>query len=359
MTIELSQEGFRRASTYEERVREAALLFGKGRNPSNFRHQAILQEAFTTDDFPVLLGAAFQTEAMDSQKDAVREYEAFTFSTTVSDFRPKRLVDLFGKTYFEDVNEGEEYKGDTLDETDVEIQVGKTGRAYGLTWELQLSRDFSDLANFPRLLGNGAINTENRKIFSLMVGATGLNAAFFGTVDDAVLSAESLQAAIEGLAQRLNHRDELVDVSNVVLVVPPALQFRAQQILNAQEIEIQNTDGAVVTRTKQANPFRGLVTLQVSREFALLNGTANASTSWAVLPGRSTDNPAVVKASLVGHEGVDIRVKRDQGERVGGGAIAPSEGSFKDDTIWFRGRHVVGASQGFAEVAYGSTGAGA
>lgn len=360
VSIDLAKEGFRRADTHEEKVYEAARLFGQGRNPSNLHAQVLLQEAFTTDDFPKLLAAAFQRDAMTGHKDAVKEYEPFTFKTTVSDFRPKKLVDLFGQTYFDDVNEGEEYKGDTLDETDVEVQVGKTGRSYGLTWELQLSRDFSDLANFPKLLANGAVNTENRKIYSLMVGLTGLLPAFFGSVDTAVLNADNLQKAIEGLSVKLNHRDELVDVSTVVLVVPPALQFRAKQILEAQEIELQTDEGSgIISKVRQANPFRGLVQLQVSREFAILNGSANAGTSWAVLPGKSTSNPAVVHSSLVGHEGVDIRAKRDQGERVGGGQLGINEGSFNDDTIWFRGRHVLGASQGFTNVAYGSNGSAA
>ena len=355
----LAKEGFRAASTEAERIHEAAKLFGAGRSASNFSAQNRLLEAFTTDDFPVLLGAAFEKEAMQAQKDAVREFEAFTFSTNVTDFRPKKMVDLFGKTYFDDVNEGEEYKGDKLAETSVEIKTGKTGRVYGLTFETMLTRDFSELSDFPRLLGNGAVNTENKKVFEQIVGPTGFNEDLFGSPGTGALNAENLQAAIEGLALGTNHRGELVDVSSIVLLVGPGLQFRAQQILNAQEIEIQSTNGNRVQKTRVPNPFRGLITLQVSREFGSRNGADYANTAWALLPHRSTDNPALVKTGLMGHEAVDIRVERNQGERVGGGAVAVSEGSFKDDTIWYRGRHFVGASIGFTVAAYASTGAAA
>lgn len=352
----LAKEGFRAAPTEQERILEAAKLFGAGRSASNFDAQSRLLEAFTTDDFPVLLGAAFEKEAMKAQKDAVKEFEPFAFVTQLTDFRPKKMVDLFGKTYFDDVNEGEEYKGDTLAETSVEVKTGKTGRNYGLTFETMLTRDFSELADFPRLLGNGAVNTENKKVFELLVGATGLSEDFFGTVDTKPLTAENLQAAIEALAVKVNHRDELVDISSIVLLVAPAQQFRANQILNAQEIEIQTTTGNRVQKTRVPNPFRGLITLQVSREFGTRNGLASSGSSWALLPHRTTDNPAVVKSGLLGHETVDIRVQRDQGERVGGGAVAIAEGSFKDDTIWYRGRHFVGASKGFNMAVYASDG---
>lgn len=356
----LAKEGFRAAPTEEERVFEAAKLFGEGRNPARLERQNTLMEAFTTDDFPVLLGAAFEKEAMQAQKDAVSEIDLFAYEKNLSDFRPKKLIDLFGNTYFDDVNEGEEYKGDKLAETSVEISTGKTGRNYGLTWELMLSRDFSELADFPKLLGNGAVNTTNKKVFELLVGTSGLNADFWGTTGTEALTADSLQAALEALAIKENHRGELVDISGMVLLVGPALQFKAQQILNAQEIEISSTNGNRVQKTRIPNPFKGFITLQVSREFVSRNGdTANRNKSWALLPTKTSDNPAVVKTGLIGHENVDIRVKRDQGERVGGGAVGINEGSFNDDTIWFRGRHITGAAKGFTMAVYASTGAAA
>ncbi|EMQ98350.1 phage major capsid protein [Paeniglutamicibacter gangotriensis] len=357
MATTLATEGFRAAPTLDERVYEAALLFGEGRNPSNFSRQNTLMEALTTDDFPKLLGAAFEKEAMTAQKDAVKEYELFALPKNLSDFRPKKLVDLFGNEYFEDVKEGEEYKGGKLAETDVEIRTGKTGKFFNLTWELQLSRDFSDLADFPKVLGNAAVNTENKKVYEVLVGKAGLNTSFFGSVDNKPLTSENLIAAIQALSVKENHRKELVDISTLVLVVGPGLAIQANSILNAEKIVRKVTDGGATTETTESNPFRGQIQLQVSREFVNQNGAATKNTSWALLPGKNTSNPAVVKTGLIGHEAVDIRVKRDQGERVGGGAVAVNEGSIQDDTIHFRGRHVTGAAKGFTEAAYGSKGA--
>lgn len=356
MTIELAREGFRAAPTYDERVFEAAKLFGEGRNPSNFSRQNTLMEALSTSDFPILLGASLEKEAMAAQKSAVKEYELFAFQKNLSDFRPKKMVDLFGNECFEDVKEGEEYKGGKLAETSVEIKTGKTGKSFGLTWELMLSRDFSDLADFPKVLGNAAVNTENKKVFELIAGSAGLKTGFFGTVDSKPLTSENLIAAVESLALKENHRKELVDISTLVLIVGPGLQMRAQQILNAEKIVRKVVDGGTTTETEESNPFRGLIQLQVSREFVNQNGATSKNTAWALLPGKNTSNPAVVKTGLIGHENVDIRVKRDQGERATGGAVPVNEGSFNDDTIWYRGRHVTGAAKGFTSAVYGSNG---
>lgn len=348
----LVNEGFRKATSFDERVFEAARLFREGQNAQNFGRQAVLLEAFTTSDFPLLLGNAFEREAIQTQRDAEPETTTFTYETTVPDFRPKKLVDLFGNEIFEDVAEGEEFKGGTLDETEIEVKAGTTGKVFGLTRKLMLSRDFSDLANFPRVLGNAAVNTENQKIFSVFVNESGFRSDFFGTVDTKVLNADNLDAAINALSLQEDHRGDLVDTSNMILLVPPSLRTQAERIVNSVEVEL--TEGTKKYRV--LNPFRGLVTVVVSRRMASIDKSANRGTSWALLPAKDSATPAVVKANLIGNETVDIRVKRDQGERVGGGAIPIEQGSFNDDTIWFRGRHDIGAAKGFTYAVYASNG---
>lgn len=352
----LATEGFRIAPTVKGRVLEAAKLFNEGMGGSNHA-QYRLQEALSTSDFPIMLGKAFQVEAIQAQKDAIKEFEDFAYETKVDDFRPKKLIDLFGSEIFEDVAEGEEYKGGKLDETELEVSVGKTGRNFGLTWELRKNRQFTDLANFPKVLGNAAINTENKKVFELLVDAAGFKTSFFTSVDNKPLTPDNLQAALQLLALNEDHRGDLVDLTNMVLLVGPALQFEANRIIGAAELEIQVTDGTKVTKTRVQNPFKGLVKVVVSRRMTTIDKSATRASSWALLPNKASATPSVIKASLVGEETVDIRVKRDQGDRIGGGAVSIEDGSFKDDTIWFRGRHIVGAAKGFDYAVYASKGA--
>lgn len=352
----LVNEGFRKAPTHQERVFEAAQLFAKGKSGADYFKQATLLEAFSTSDFPVLLGQAFSKQAVQTQKDAVKEFEPLLFDITVDDFNRHKLVDLWSGDAFETVKQGEEYKQGDLSETELDHGAAKHGKSYGLTWELRRSRQFSALANFPRFLANGSVKGQNNKVVDLLIKDNGWNTALFGDVKTVKFSPEALDAAIKELAVRENHRGELVDVSDLVLVHGPALRTEVNRVLLAAEIELAVTDGNKVTKTRQTNPFRNVVTPLESRTVGQRLG-AGQTTAWALVQGKTSDLPSIIRTLLSGEETVDIRVERNQGERVGGGQLSVEDGSFRDDTIWFRGRDVYGIDPGFTPGVWASAGA--
>lgn len=351
----LAKEGFRAAPTRAEREFEAAKLFKEGKSGADHFKQATLLEAFGTDDFPILLGDAFSKQAVKAQKEAVKEFEPILTDVTVDDFNEHKLIDLWGNDAFETVLPGEEYKGGTLNESDLTHKNGKHGKSYGLTWELRRSRQFSALANFPKLLGNGSIKGQNNAVAALLTQANSWNTSYFGTVGTAALTPENLDAAIKALATTEDHRGDLVDVSQLVLVYGPASRTQANRILKAVELEMQVTDGTKVTKTRIANPFQNVVTPLESRTIGKLLG--NKPNGWALIQGKGSDLPSIIRTLLSGEESVDIRVKKDQGVRPGGGDVGVDEGSFNDDTIWFRGRDVYGIDKGFTTGVYASNGA--
>ncbi|RII41881.1 hypothetical protein DWB68_10160 [Galactobacter valiniphilus] len=355
--MNFDKHGFRAAPSHQEKVHEAAKFFNAGRTGSPIQ-QAELQEAFSTPDFPKLLGDAFTKKAIVAQKAAVNEFDPILAHTTVPDFQRHKLVDLWGADEFERVREGEEYKGGSLNETDLDHGTAKWGKSYGLTFELRLRRLFSDLANFPTLLGNGAVKAKNTAAASALVTAAGAwDPALFGAVQSTALDADGLDAAINALAIREDHRGDLVDTSNLVLVVGPGLQTQAARLLNVDRLVIKQTVGNKETRTEVPNPFKGLVTLLVSRSVGKRLG-ANQSKAWALVQGKGSTLPSLIDTGLEGHDGnVDIRVKNDQGTNVGGGAISADQGSFNDDTIWYRGRTFFGIDKGFGTGVYASNGA--
>lgn len=351
----LATEGFRAAPSRDERVYEAAKLFAEGKSGADYFKQATLLEAFSTDDFPVLLGDAFAKQAVKAQQDAVKEFEPILTDVTVDDFNEHKLVDMWGNDAFETVLQGEEYKGGILSETELTHKAAKHGKSYGLTWELRRSRQFSALANFPKLLGNGSIKGQNNSVGALLTQTNGWDTGFFGSVATTAFTPENLDAALKALATTEDHRGDLVDTSNLVLVYGPALRSEVNRVLNAVELELQVTDGTKVTKTRIANPFANVVTPLESRTVGKLLGTK--PNGWALIQGKGSDLPSIIRTLLSGEETVDIRVKRDQGARVGGGDLSPEEGSFNDDTIWFRGRDVYGIDKGFTTGVYASNGA--
>lgn len=348
-------KGWRKAPTRDERVYEAAKFFGQGRSGGPLA-QAEVAEAFATTDFPILLGAAFTKKAVAAQKAEVDEFEPVLTHTTAPDFERHKLVDLWGGDEFERVREGGEYKGGKLKETQLDHGTAKYGKTYGLTFELRLRRLFSDLANFPNLLGAGATKAKNSAVATLLVKTSAWDPNFFGTVADVPLTPENLDAALKELAIREDHRGDLVDTTNLVLMVGPALQSEANRILNADKIVMEVTAGSKVTKTEISNPFRGVVSLLVSRRLGK-ELAANQGKAWALVQGKGSTLPSIIDTGLEGHDGnVDIRVKRDQGESVSGGQVPVEEGSFNDDTIWYRGRNFFGIDKGFTTGVYASNG---
>lgn len=353
----LESHGFRTATSRQRRVAEAAKVFADGVAGRSHTARAVLTEAFTTSDFPALLGQAFEVEARASFRQVTDETTLIASPQTMTDFRPKKLVDLFSDTYFEQVNEGEEYKSENpFTRTEVELTIDKYGRTFGLTWERLRNGDFAELADFPGLLGRGAANTRNKVVFQQMVDGGGLNSSFFSQTSTDALGYQSLKAAKEYLATVENQHGDPLDVSQTVLVVPPALEETAVGLTSARSVNRTFDDGnGNLTEIEQSNPLAGLQ-VQVSREFAKQLGSSVRSSAWALVPGARTENPTLVRTQLAGHPEVDIRVKRDAGDRVGGGAVPYEDGSFDDDTVWYRGRSVTGSAPAFNQGAYGSTG---
>lgn len=353
--FDVAKEGFRRATTREEKVFEAAKLFGEGKSGKDIFAQARLVEAFSTSDFPILLADAFAKKAVAAQQAAEKEFEPLLVDVTVDTFDRRKLVDLWSNDAFETVKEGAEYKGGTMSETELDHGAAKHGKSYGLTWELRRSRNFSALANFPTMLGNGSVRGQNNAVVDLLTDGGDWNEAFFGTLNTQKFTPENLDAALKELAQREDHRGDLVDTSQLVLVFGPALRSEVNRVLKAVELEMQVTSGGKVTKTRVLNPFSNVVTPLESRAIGKALGTGQ-TTGWALVQGKGSTLPSIIRTLLSGEETVDIRVKRDQGSSVGGGDLSIEDGSFNDDTIWFRGRDVYGIDPGFTTGVWASDG---
>lgn len=342
----IAQEGYRIAPGVQARVLEAAKLFNEGARGKSAAAEYRLKEAFSTSDFPVLLGKAFDVEVQSTYATITPEWNTIARETRLRDFRPKKLIELNAdQDTFEDVLEGEEYKGASLKESEYEIGIGKTGRSYGLTFELRKNNDYSELMDFPGRLATAARNTEDAKVFAALVTKSGPNTAFFKAAngnapDTKPLNRENLQAAIKTIWARKNKEGVPFRAlgTQFLLVVSPQLQFEAEMALTPTIPDPQGGVNPIV------NPLYGKIRVQVSERIGMIDTSATAATTWYILPAPNSANPALFKATMLGEEQPDIRVKRDQGERVGGGQVGIDEGSFADDTIWYRGRHITGGA---------------
>lgn len=342
MNIEeiLASEAFRTAPHLTNRILESVKLFRAGCDGIDAFAVARMREAMSTSDFPQLLGAGFQVTARDTYEETVPEWQAIAPVRRVNDFRPAKDIDLFGgRQSFDEVPEGTEYKGRSIGEDSFEFSVLKYGNTFGLTWEMRKNNQYHQLLDFPGRLGSAARATEDEQVFKQFIAAAGPLASFFGTVGTAALSHAALVAAYKAVVAKKDKDNKLIRLGGkpLNLVVPAQLAMEAEEFVN--EDKIPNGSGAT-----KANPLKGKFNIVVSETVADINST-NGDTAWYVLPAKESKYAAVAKVTMAGEETLDIRVRRDQGERPGGGAVGLEDGSYKDDTIDFRGRLVTGGAK--------------
>lgn len=337
-----------------KRVGEAFSLFERAMN-GDLRAKADVRESLTTSDFPILLGQGYQRKLLAQYQAIDPVWSQYSLPATVPNFKKQRLVDILGgRRGLSRVAEATEYPARDIDESEYDFSVEKYGDRIPLTWEMVINDELGAFRNLDSVLAADARYTEGTVTADALLnaGRSDLNADFFGTVENTALTAESLQAAIEALSSKRNAAGQTIVRPAMKLVVAPGLEFLAKQLVAA--VEVRTTSGNRTTVSN--NPLAGVVDVVVEPNL-LRNTNAKANTSWILLPAPGAARPALVTGFLQGHEAPDLRVKNDQGVRPGGGSIGTGEGSFDDDTVQYRVRHVVGAATIDNTFVYASRGA--
>lgn len=343
-----SNPGYRRALTEAKSLLEAAWA---GDRVASIR----VNEAMTTSDlFKSAAGEVLDVELLQAYDEQPVQWNKFAARTTVRNFKPKRLRELIGSTAtLARVPEHTNYPEAKHDVAERQIAVAKFGEQFGYTFEARVNDEIGELQAVPGGWATKARYTEDdAALESLANPVTGApSTAFFnagnGNLGTGALTADRLQTAITTVSTKRDKNGRLRTPGPLQLVVGPALQIAAERILNTTEIRSTDANGNTVITT---NPLRGKVTLTV---LANLPGTA-----WFVIPMPTAPRPAFYVAFLAGFETPDLRYKADQGQ-IGGGDVPVDQGSFDDDTIYYRCRHIVGAASGDPLFTYASDGLGA
>lgn len=334
---------------------EAAEMWNRAWDGSE-RAALLVREALSTSDlFRSVSGDVLDRELLTAYREQNPQWSEFATRTTVRNFKPKKLVDILGgRSALDRVPELTEYPEVVHDDREYEIKVDKFGRRFGFSWEASVNDDLDELQRIPGNFAASARITEDVAALELLVDpATGApNTDFFKTAngnapETKVLDQANVSAAITTVTTRTDFDGEIVPADEgLVLVVGPAQEMTARGILNATEIRTTTGSRTII----EPNPLRDVaIRLVVNRR---IKGLA-----WFIAPEPRGVRPAFAVAFLRGFETPDIRVKNDQGTRVGGGAIGADEGSFNEDGVWYRVRHVVGSATVDPIHTYAATGA--
>lgn len=332
-----------------------------------------LAEAFSTSDFKLAASKELDSEMLAQYQELPTSWDQYTDTTTVRDFRPKRLKSRgAGKIGMARVPELTEYPADDQREaSEYAIQVFKHGRRKAISWEAWLNNEaVQEIQDLPGELARQANETEMIAAVSNLLKidsasmlkgeatATDVNTNFFKSANgnaptSLALTYDNLKSVLDGMATKKDPvTKRVIARPDVVVVIPKALEATMLSIVTTVQVRVTDGDNEYV----QNNPLAG-VSYVVEPMLDFVNTHAKAATTWFVLPKPGSSRPAMWLAKLAGHEAPDLRVKSDTGRRVGGGEISALEGSFDIDDIQYRGRHIVGNQQGDALFTYVSRGA--
>lgn len=309
-----------------------------------------MQEALSTSDFPILLGDILDRQLLASYKEYPADYLSYVRKSTVPTFNSVKRYAIDGmEGTLPEVDELSEYPEGTVTESADSLSVRKYGKRVDLSWETLVNDDLDAFRTLPERLARGARRTEARFVTSLFVDSTGPHGSLYdgsNTVSgNPALSLTSLQAAMQMFSTLLDNDGEPIFFDALELVVPPALEVTANNIINAIQIEMTDQGGSASQKLIAQNWMKNRLRVVVNPYIPII-ATTNGNTSWFLF-GSQADNsgarPALEIAHLRGHEEPALYEKAPDSRRVGGSGEAME--SFDTDSRAWKVRHVMGGAR--------------
>jgi hypothetical protein len=367
----------RRAATkeYRQRLGQLSALY-RGVMEGDRRSMFAFQEAMSRADFSYLFGDIVDRQLLGAYQTQAVQWPTYAKKGRVRDFRTVRRYTLDGgEGVLDPVKELAPYPVRKVADNFFEYAVGKYGDQIAVSWETIVNDDLDAMATLPTRLGNAARRTEERFAAALFSGTSGPNSTFFsngnfnvinssvtgtGAPTNPALTITGLQYAMQTMGQQKDTDGGPIYVDGVTLVVPPALEVAANNIVNATEI-LAATGGGVGTGQDQlrvTNWMRNRVSVVVNPWLPIIN-TTNGNSAWYLFANPGVGRPAMELGFLIGHETPELWVKSPNATRVGGGAVNPEDGDFEHDAVQYRVRMVLGGTLMDPKSAIASNGTGA
>jgi hypothetical protein len=349
---------------YLSRLALFAEVFADAVSHGSNRATYLLREAMATSDFPLMFADVIDRSMLANYREWPASYQNFAARKVVRDFRDVKEFTLDGgESVLAAVAQGAEYPGASLTEGKYQWAVQKYGRTMGFLWEAMINDDLDALSDIPARFARAARRTEQRFVTTLYVDANGPHASFYSagnaniinttngaSADNPPLSIGGLQDGLIVLSKQVDADGEPIVIDSVELVVPPALEVTAQNILNAIQLEAGGAGtagggGTAGIRLVTANWMKSRMRLNVDPYIPLVAASANGNRMWALFANPQTSRPALRYGLLRGHEEPETFLRSPNAIRVGGGDASPTDGSFENDSMAYKVRHVFGGSR--------------
>ena len=345
-----------RGEGYEQKLKETIDLLSNAPGFPSHKHEYLLREALTTSDFPYLFGDVLDRQVLASYKAVDAVWKQYVKMSTNRDFKDSyRFAITGGDQELARVGEKGEYLASERTEAKYTLAVLKYGRQFDISWEAMINDDLGALKDTPERFARAATRTEHRITVALYAGdysAVNHTANLYsdGVAAEvnavaALLTIANLETGLEAMAGFVDANGEPILNRAKYLVVPPALEMTARQILtSATKMWLDYTTragGPINYPMPMTNVVAQMGLTLVVDPYLPIVDTTYGDTAWYLFADPK-DIAAVEVAHLRGHERPEICMKASDKVTVGGGAISPMDGDFATDNVFYRVRLVFG-----------------
>ena len=227
-----------------------------------------------------------------------------------------------------------------------------------------MNDDLDQFTSIPDRLGRGGARTVSKFATGLYVDASGPHASLY-TADNSnkvtsnpVLSITALGTAWSILRSMVDSDGEPIMVEQAFLVVPPALEVTARNILNAVQVWATVQGGATGQQVNYENWIGGTLNLIVDPYIPIVASTANGSTSWFLFADPNVSRPALEVGFINGFNEPQLYQKIANTMRVGGGGPDEMAGDFSTMSTEYKGVVAFGGSRLDPKATVASNGSG-
>lgn len=339
----------------------------------------VLNEAISTSDLARTFAYANSAELLKQYAALPTTWTQFAKRDVFEDFKPKRKKEfLFNGSIDLDENGGHptavhslpvvpeltEYPPFRWSTSEKGLTLLKKGARVPFSWEDVINDEWGFIASLPGEMARIAKTTEETSALDVLVNAAGVNTTTFSAQNGNAMGTTGVGGtrhklslnALEFAKREVRSRQvngNYVTVQKFALIVPTNLQTTAERILGLGTVEV--TEGDLKFTTSTSN---GDVVLVVNDYLTQINKSANAATTWFLVPLNGNDGvrDSIVVNFLRNHEAPEFRQSGNTGLYLGGGAVPSLEGSLLNDDIEYRVRHVVAGGFWFGASMYASTG---
>lgn len=339
----------------EAQIQSAMDLVENKKGWSSRRWAAELEEAVTTTQFPYVFGTILNRQLLASYKIFTADWRKFVKEdSALVDFRSKRYFKVLGNDQvLAPVPMSGQYLEAAVSTAYYDLDPIKYGRIFGITFESIINDSLGAFNDIPERFANAVIRTENRKVTETYSSASGPNSGLFGApitdVDNGqvtnkgtdVLSVATLQRACENIMSQVDVNGEPILARAAVLVVPPALEMTARNILGSQTLLTATGESKTILIGNQNVVAQLSLTLVVDPYLQVVDVSANKKTTWYVFAD-PMQGAAITMGRVRGYENPEICMRASNKMLVGGGMADVMSGSFENDQVQTRVRSIFG-----------------